>query len=170
MPQGSSRKTTTWLATLCSTTSTQWVESPTMTAFWSVKSRKILSSSACGEFKFLTWRLLIVYIFSEKTCIEESYQASKEVNVEMMRYFREDQLIVFRAAILLAFVGPYLRGIFHDCRLLPWVLCLNFTEAQLLMSLPIVCCYGPNNSGKSDRLLVYSACCGVRNGKNKSEF
>ena len=38
------------------------------------------------------------------------------------------------------------------------------------MSLPAVCCYGPNNSGKSDRLLVYSACCGVAGGKNKSKF
>ena len=38
-----------------------------------------------------------------------------------------------------------------------------------MMSLPVVCCYGPNNCGKSDRLLVYSACCGVLGGKNKSE-
>ena len=38
------------------------------------------------------------------------------------------------------------------------------------MSLPAVCCYGPNNSGKSDRMLVYSACCGVAGGKNKSKL
>ena len=28
----------------------------------------------------------------------------------MMRYFRQEQLLVFRSAILLAFVGPHLRG------------------------------------------------------------
>ena len=49
-------------------------------------------------------------VFSDKTSLEESYQASKEVNVELMRYFKEPQLIAFRAAILLAFVEPHLRG------------------------------------------------------------
>ena len=86
----------------------------------------------------------------------------------MMRYFKETQLIVFRASILLAFVGPHLRGAVLICKVTVSIL-LCFTEAQHLMSLPVVCCYGPNNSGKSDRLLVYSACCGVSGVKNKSE-
>lgn len=47
---------------------------------------------------------------SEDITLAESYQASKEVNMAMMRYFRQEQLLVFRSAILLAFVGPHLRG------------------------------------------------------------
>ena len=39
-----------------------------------------------------------------------------------------------------------------------------------MTSVPVVCAYGPNNCGKSDRLLVYSACCGVERGRNKSKL
>ena len=34
----------------------------------------------------------------------------KEVNTELLRYFHEPQLLVFRAAILWAYISPYLRG------------------------------------------------------------
>ena len=114
---------------------------------------------------------------SEKTGLQESKKAMREVNEEMMRYFTRPQLLVFRSAILLAFVGPHLRGklvIFNyllSCNLFSSRIYFNFVfaEAAILMSLPLVCCYGPNNCGKSDRLLVYSACCGVLGGKNKSK-
>ena len=112
----------------------------------------------------------VQFAMCEETNLEQSYQASREVNVKMQQYYNENQLIVFRAAILLVFIGPHLRGVFscvpEQCTVYNMFHC---SEAQLLMSLPVVCCYGPNNSGKSDRLLVYSACCGVSGGKNKSK-
>ena len=60
----------------------------------------------------------MVLFHSEKTSITESAQASKEVNQAMLKYFKEPQLLVFRAATLLAFLGPHLRGItFFDIQL-----------------------------------------------------
>ena len=35
----------------------------------------------------------------------------REVNTELLRYFHEPQLLVFRAAILWAYISPYLRGV-----------------------------------------------------------
>ena len=60
-------------------------------------------------------------------------------------------------------------------------------DLKLRTSLPVVCCYGPNNcgnfiffivfslivrkyTGKTIRMNAYSSACGVRGGKNKSKF
>ena len=42
--------------------------------------------------------------------MEQSSQAMSQVNVTLLDYFDERQLVVFRAAILFAFISPYLRG------------------------------------------------------------
>ena len=42
--------------------------------------------------------------------MEQSSAAMSEVNKILMEYFDERQLVVFRSAILYAFLSPYLRG------------------------------------------------------------
>ena len=102
--------------------------------------------------------------------MDQSSSAMKEINEKCMEYFDERQLLVFRSAILYAFVSPHLRGkemvkpgIKPKC---PY----SLIDMQLLTSLPVVCCYGPNNCGKTIRMNAYSSACGVRGGKNKSKF
>ena len=85
----------------------------------------------------------------ETVTLDESSKAQKSVNQAMMEYFDENQLIVFRAGILFAFIGPYLR------------------KLGLVPSLPLVVAFGPNNCGKTDRSQLYSATCGVLGGKSK---
>ena len=94
----------------------------------------------------------------------------REVNTELLRYFHEPQLLVFRAAILWAYLSPYLRGVCVCVSVCMCVYIYYVAERELMASLPVICCYGPNNSGKSDRLLVYSACHGVERGRNKSKY
>ena len=48
--------------------------------------------------------------FSPDISLVDSSLAMREVNTELKRYFHEPQLLVFRAAILWAFISPYLRG------------------------------------------------------------
>ena len=47
---------------------------------------------------------------SEYTKLFDSAAAQKSVNLEMLRYFDPCKLLVPRAATLLAFISPYLRG------------------------------------------------------------
>ena len=42
--------------------------------------------------------------------LNESSAAMRKVNETLLEYFDERQLLVFRAAVLYAFISPYLRG------------------------------------------------------------
>ena len=85
-------------------------------------------------------------IFSEYTKLYDSAAAQKCVNLEMLRYFDPCQLLVSRAATLLAFISPFLRGESGHCWVRLNCLKLNHLETKLFMSLPVIVCYGPNNS------------------------
>ena len=84
-------------------------------------------------------------IFSEYTKLYDSAAAQKSVNLEMLRYFDPCQLLVSRAATLLAFISPFLRGESGHCCVRLNCLKLNHLETKLFMSLPVIVCYGPNN-------------------------
>jgi hypothetical protein len=85
----------------------------------------------------------------ETVTLAEATAAQQSVNNALLGYFHEPQLLVFRAGILFAFIGPYLRQVGH------------------VPSLPLVVAFGPNNCGKTDRAQLYSATCGVSGGKSK---
>ena len=80
---------------------------------------------------------------------DRSYDAQKSVNQALLEYFDECQLLIVRAGILFAFIGPYLRLL------------------GLVPSLPLVVAFGPDNCGKTDRSQLYSATCGIVGGKSK---
>jgi hypothetical protein len=69
----------------------------------------------------------------ETVTLAEATAAQQSVNNALLGYFHEPQLLVFRAGILFAFIGPYLRQVGH------------------VPSLPLVVAFGPNNCGKTDR-------------------
>ena len=58
------------------------------------------------------------YIFSEDIKMPKSSEAMTHVNTELLRYFDPCQLVVSRAAALLAFTSAHLRGEYYDLTLL----------------------------------------------------
>ena len=140
--------TITWWVQLSSLTFAQWRSSVWTNAFWSAISSQTPFPLPWSKF-FQQQNLFssaLNDIFSEYTKLYDSAAAQKSVNLEMLRYFDPCQLLVSRAATLLAFISPFLRGESGHCWVRLNCLKLNHLETKLFMSLPVIVCYGPNNS------------------------
>ena len=107
--QGSTKPTIIWSAQRSSSIWEVWPDCPMSSASWSVTSRQTpfcllwSKQNTCRSNYYH-------HEFSEDTQLLDSSIAQKEVNVEMLRYFDPCQLLVSRAATLLAFISPHLRG------------------------------------------------------------